>query len=63
MKEQTKFINDILELCNAQIKDLTQKLQYVLVNFVETDEGSFTFPDGDTWPAKLRSGKKETQHE
>lgn len=62
MKEQTKFINDRFELYK-QIEDLSYKLQYVLVNFVETDEGFFTFPDGDTWPAKLRSSKKEAQHE
>lgn len=32
--------------CN---EDLIAKLQFVLRYFVETKDGTFTFPDGDTW--------------
>lgn len=37
-----------------QVEDVASKLRYVLENFVETEEGLFTFPDGDTWPAKTK---------
>ena len=33
-------------------KDLKAKLQYLLSNFILSDEGLFCFPDGDTWNCK-----------
>lgn len=40
----TEDIQRLLEIC----ADLTAKVQY-LVDRLETEEGVFTFPDGDSW--------------
>lgn len=36
--------------CSPHEEELIEKLQYAL-DYVPTDEGKFTFPDGDTWDA------------
>lgn len=53
-KDKSEIIslpNDIRSLkeCN---EDLTAKLQYLLSNFIISEEGLFCFPDGDTWDCK-----------
>lgn len=45
------------------VEDLASKLKYVLENFVETEEGLFTFPDGDTWNAKCRPSSDGVAHD
>lgn len=34
--------------------DLDTKLRFVLMNYVESPDGFFAFPDGDTWPCKQK---------
>lgn len=36
------------------IKDLCGKVQFLLDNYVETDDGFFCFPDGDTWESHYK---------
>ena len=35
------------------VKDLVAKIQFLLDDFVDTPEGYFTFPDGDTWTCRV----------
>jgi len=35
-------------------KDLIAKLQYLLDNFIPSEDGFFTFPDGDTWDCQKK---------
>lgn len=34
--------------------DLVARLRFVLENYVESEDGQFTFPDGDSWPCKRK---------
>jgi len=40
-------------------KDLYAKLDFVMKNYVEAEDGCFTFPDGDPWQCKVML--RETQ--
>ena len=44
--------NDTLRDERDYSKSLHDKLDFILKNFVEAEEGYFTFPDGDTWQCK-----------
>ena len=35
--------------CNKIIRDLREKIKFVLGHYVESGDGRFTFPDGDVW--------------
>ncbi len=45
--------SDLLSLLE-ECADLRAKCQYLLSNFIMSDEGLFCFPDGDTWRCKER---------
>jgi hypothetical protein len=52
---------DILDLLD-HVEDLTAKLQYILSNFIISDEeGFFAFPDGDTWNCKSVNHEPHSQ--
>lgn len=44
--------NDTLRDEREYSKSLYDKLNFIMKSFVETEDGYFTFPDGDTWQCK-----------
>lgn len=48
-----KMLNEHVEL-SARVQDLATKLDLVCKGYVETEEGLFTFPDGESWDTKKR---------
>lgn len=34
--------------------DSNARIQYLLDNYIESETGEFTFPDGDTWSCKQK---------
>lgn len=44
----TKPTRDEHAYCQDMIQELCGKLQLV-IDMLETEDGAFTFPDGDTW--------------
>ena len=46
----------------AAVQELYDKLTYLLDTFVITEDGTFTFPDGDTWACATKyKGDKEKE--
>ncbi len=41
-----------LSLYEAEIQSLRAKLRFLLEGFISSEDGKFTFPDGDTWDCK-----------
>ena len=37
-----------------RVNELENKLQYLLSNYIVSEEGLFCFPDGDTWSCKSK---------
>lgn len=45
---------DELARARADASDLWQKVQFLMLNYIETEDGTFTFQDGDTWECKAK---------
>lgn len=46
--------NTSLRLAKEEAHDLYSKIQFLMDNVVETEDGSFTFADGDSWSCKVK---------
>ena len=52
-----KMFSDEYSLDKPDEVNTYQRLKWLLENYVESEDGVFTFPDGDSWKCK----KKEKQ--
>lgn len=43
---------DTARALEQDLADAGQRLNYLLMNFIESPDGKFTFPDGDTWECR-----------
>lgn len=51
--------NDTIREEREYSKQLWNNLEFVMKNFVETEDGYYTFPDGDTWQCKEKPTTSE----
>lgn len=54
-------MRDELDPAIKAIRDLETKVQFLLDNYVKTDDGYFCFPDGDTWKSHYHERNEEEQ--
>lgn len=54
--------NDTLRDEREYSKSLYDKLDFIMKNFVEGEDGYFTFPDGDTWQCKEKTPIIKTEN-
>lgn len=45
---------DELRRCREEGSELWRKLHFIMLNYVESEDGTFTFPDGDSWECKVK---------
>ena len=52
-REDVDNLLDAYALLREEYKLLQARLEFILLGYVETESGEFTFPDGEVWPSKL----------